>query len=97
MESIKNSLTTENLGKKFSSKFDLVNHAIVLAKNMVSLGRSCRVATTVQNPAYWVLLEISLGKDELEDILEEVKEEDDSKEAVLRKILERKRKLENKQ
>lgn len=79
-------LTIEKLGKKFDSHFELVNYAIDLAKNLVSTGRNCRVSTTVQNPAFWVLLEIAEGK----DIFDEIQEESSSDESVTRESISRK-------
>lgn len=91
MGMIKNSLTIELLGKKFDSHFELVNYAIELAKNMVVSGRECRVPTKVQNPAYWVLLEIASGKDQLDDIIVEDEQEEGSKDALVKRVLENKK------
>ena len=91
MGMIKNSLTIEPLGKKFDSHFELVNYAIELAKNMVMSGRECRVNTDVQNPAHWVLLEIDAGKDELDDIAGEGEQEEGSKDALVKRVMENKK------
>ncbi len=68
MASEKSSLTTQKLSEKFSSNFELVNYAIKLAKGVIDSGRECIVPTDVQNPAFWVLLEILNDKDKLNDI-----------------------------
>ncbi|MFT5319706.1 MAG: hypothetical protein ACI8RA_002988, partial [Chlamydiales bacterium] len=91
MGTIKNSLTIELLGKKFDSHFELVNYAIQLAKNIIVSGRECRVPTKVQNPAYWVLLEIASGKDKLEDIITETEEEEGSKDALVKRVMDNKK------
>jgi hypothetical protein len=90
MSLFKQSLTIEMLGNKFDSHFELVNYAIQLTKNLVESGRECRVPTRVQNPAYWVLLEISSGKDQLEDIIEEEREEG-PKDALVKRVMDGKK------
>lgn len=74
-QSLKNSLTTEPLSGKFNSSFKLVNYAIDLAKNMIQTGRDCRVGTSIKNPAFWVLLEISTGKDTFDEVAQGKQEE----------------------
>lgn len=91
MSSLKNALTIEKLTKKFQSPFDLVNYAISLAENIVKTGRNSQVSTTVQNPAYWVLLEIYEGRDYFSDIVEKEKVPEDSKEALAKRVLENKK------
>lgn len=56
-------LTIETFRKKFDSQFDLVNHAIGLAVNLITTGRAPRVKIKSQNPAAQVLAEIREGKD----------------------------------
>lgn len=64
-------LTNEKLKEKFSSQFDLVNYAIRIAEDMIITGREPRVNTEELNRAYQVLLEISQGKDQLPEEIEE--------------------------
>ena len=59
----KENLTIESFHQKFDSQFDLVNHAIGLAVNLITSGRSPRVKIKSQNPAAQVLAEIRAGKD----------------------------------
>lgn len=67
-------LTNETLGDKFKSQFDLVNYAIKLADNFIKSGRPPRVIKIEsQNPAALILEEIRQGKDQFENIFEEVK------------------------
>jgi DNA-directed RNA polymerase subunit omega len=61
-------LTNEELLKKFKSQFDMVNHAINLAENMVRSGRGPRVKVDNQNPAVIIVEEITVGKDHFEPI-----------------------------
>lgn len=68
-------LTNEKISKKFVSQFDLVNHAITLADNMIRSGRSPRVKVDVDNPVIQILAEIDQGKDYLEEIVEKQKPE----------------------
>ena len=60
--------TNELLSKKFVNNFDLVNHAILLAENMILSGRDSRVKLDVQNRAMHILAEIQEGKDHFEEI-----------------------------
>lgn len=60
--------TNEVLSKKFGNSFDLVNHAILLAENMILSGRDSRVKLDVQNRAMHILAEIQEGKDHFEEI-----------------------------
>lgn len=70
----KDHITNETLGDKFKSQFDLVNYAIRLADNFIKSGRPPRIIKLeVQNPAALILEEIRQGKDQFENILEEVK------------------------
>lgn len=64
----KDDLTIETFRKKFDSQFDLVNHAIGLAVNLITTGRAPRVKIKSQNPAAQVLAEIREGKDSYSDI-----------------------------
>jgi hypothetical protein len=66
MGAAKSFLTNEQLGKRFTNSFELVNHAIELGKIMIRSGRPCRVPTPVQNTAYQLLLEVVAGKDSLD-------------------------------
>lgn len=59
----KEPLTIESLRKKFDSQFDLVNHAIGLAENLITTGRAPRVKIKNNNPAVQVIAEIREGKD----------------------------------
>ncbi len=61
-------LTIESFHKKFKSQFDLVNHAIGLAVNLITTGRAPRVKIKSQNPAAQVLAEIREGKDSYTNI-----------------------------
>jgi DNA-directed RNA polymerase subunit K/omega len=61
-------LTKEKFRKKFVNQFELVNHAIKLAENMIRSGRPPRVIVDGDNPAVAVLAEIEEGKDQLVDI-----------------------------
>jgi hypothetical protein len=58
-----NALTNEKLTKKFSSLFDLVAHAIKIARYTVKTGREPKVRSGIKNPAYLTLKEIEEGKD----------------------------------
>lgn len=77
----KDSVTSEALAKKFQSHFDLVNHAIKMAENMILTGREPRVRHEVigLNSASIVLEEIMQGKDYLEEILDDEEEEEEEK------------------
>jgi hypothetical protein len=59
----KEHLTGESIRRRFPSQFDLVNHAIGLAVNLITTGRAPRVKIKSQNPAAQVLAEIREGKD----------------------------------
>lgn len=65
---IRESLTTEEIKKKFKSQFDLVTYAISLAENMIKTGREPRVKVDCQNRAMQILEEIVEGKDKLDDL-----------------------------
>lgn len=79
----KDRITSEFIKSKFVNQFDLVNHAIKLAENMIVSGRPARVRTEVigLNPTSIILAEISENKDYLEDLSDE--DEDDEDESVL--------------
>lgn len=68
-------ITNEIINKKFKNQFDLVNHAIRLAENMLKTGRDPRVKSLVQNRAMHVLDEIVTGKDYF-DVIPETEEID---------------------
>lgn len=63
-------MTNEDIRKKFSSTFELVNYAISLAENMIKSGREARVKSDCQNRAMLVIEEIYAGKDKLDPIRE---------------------------
>lgn len=75
----KESLTNEELSKRFKSQFDLVNYAIRLAENMIRTGRAARAEMESQNRTLQILGEIKLGKDHLDEIII-VEEREPSKE-----------------
>lgn len=64
-------LTNEEISKKFTNQFDLVNYAIGLATNMIQTGRDPRVKMNTENPALLILEEIAEGKDEFVEIPKE--------------------------
>lgn len=64
----RNSLTSEEISKKFKNQFDFVNYAIKLAENMIETGRQPRGTSKTENPALWVLEEIITGKDKIEEL-----------------------------
>lgn len=61
-------ITNEEIRKRFSSNFELVNYAISIAENMIKSGRESRVKSDTQNRAMQVLEEIYAGKDKLDPI-----------------------------
>lgn len=69
-------LTNQQISKKFTNQFDLVNYAILLCENMIKSGRAPRVKVDVDNPVVQILAEIEAGKDRLDDIVIEVKKEE---------------------
>lgn len=69
-------ITNEALRKKFKNQFELVSYAINLAENMIMTGRDPRVRIDTQNRAMQVLAEIFEGKDFLDPIVEQVKQEE---------------------
>lgn len=73
-------LTNQQISKRFSNQFDLVNYAIILAENLIKTGRPPRVKIEGDNPVVQVLAEIEAGKDKLEDIVIELKKEEPSRE-----------------
>ena len=62
-------LTNEEISKRFSNQFDLVNYAIGLASSMIQTGRSPRVKMSTENPALLILEEIAEGKDTFEETI----------------------------
>ncbi|MBJ7448961.1 MAG: hypothetical protein JHC93_01220 [Parachlamydiales bacterium] len=95
MPNSKEFLTSEQISRRFNSSFDLVKHAVRLAKNMIRSGRGTRVQTTIQNRAYQILLEIADNKDVFDDIPEPEERTADmhhhQSDDALRKAQERKR------
>ena len=73
---LKDYLTTEALVHGFKSQFDLVTQSIKIAENMVHTGRSVRVKTDVQNPAYNVLQEVLNDYTDIPGIDDEEEEEE---------------------
>jgi len=62
--SFEEKLTNEGLGKeRFESQFDLVNHAIQIAEDMIATGRDPYVKTESRSRATQILAEISADKD----------------------------------
>lgn len=61
-------LTTENIRKKFTNQFELVNYAIKLAENMILTGRESRVKMETQNRSLHILEEIATGKDQFDEV-----------------------------
>ncbi len=57
-------LTNEKLANKYSSMFDLVAHAIKIARYTVKSGRDPVVRSAIRNPAFITLKEIEEGKDQ---------------------------------
>ncbi|MCC5832323.1 MAG: hypothetical protein JJU12_04695 [Chlamydiales bacterium] len=74
--SLKNTLTNEQLNKRFTNPFSLVNYAISLAKVRVDRGEGID-----SNPANDVLELIATSGDKLPN-LEEVENIEEEKEAV---------------
>lgn len=72
----KGRITNEDLGKKFTNLFDLVNYAILLSENIILTGRAPRVRMDVQNPALLALEEINKGVDRFEEVIIKPKEVD---------------------
>jgi DNA-directed RNA polymerase subunit omega len=72
MESFKEELTNEKLKRRFASQFDLVNYAIKLAAEMIQSGRAPRVSTDMQNVALLIMQELMAGKDQFDDMNEEI-------------------------
>jgi hypothetical protein len=62
------SLTNEELLKKFNSLFELVNHAIKLAELKILKGQEAHMKEETENLAFEVLEEIEEGRDHLEEI-----------------------------
>jgi hypothetical protein len=60
---LKDRLTNEAISKCFNNQFDLVNHAIGIAVDMIHAGRGPRVRTETENTALQVLEEILAEKD----------------------------------
>lgn len=73
--SLKNTLTNEQLNKRFTNPFSLVNYAISLAKVRLERGDGLE-----SNPANDVLEMIASNRDQLPDLEEE--EEVEEKEVI---------------
>lgn len=56
----KQTLTNEELSKKFKSNFDLVNYTISLAEDIIKSGKETRVKSDLQNRAMLILEEAML-------------------------------------
>ncbi len=74
---LKDYLTTEALVHSFKSQFDLVAQSIKIATNLVKTGRSVRVRTDVQNPAYNTLQEVLNDYTDVPGFDEEEEEEEE--------------------
>jgi hypothetical protein len=61
-------LTSEEISKRFKNQFDFVNYAIKLAENMIQTGRQPYGTSKTENPALWVLEEIVMGNDKIEEL-----------------------------
>jgi len=59
----KETLTNEQLLKRFKNQFELVRYAIQLAENTVRSGREPDVYTDSQNVAFQILAEIAANKE----------------------------------
>lgn len=59
----KDTLTNEQLLKRFKNQFDLVRYAIQLAENRILSGRDTEVGTDTQNVAFQTLAEIAGNKE----------------------------------
>lgn len=68
---LRRQLTTEVLGKKFNNSFELVSHAIDLAKRMLAAGYSIEGTEDVRNQAYQILTKILHGDEEIRPIARE--------------------------
>jgi hypothetical protein len=75
MEYLKDYLTNDLISKRFENRFDSVNYAISVAKEMIHAGRGPRVKTDTENPALQVLEEIVAGKEKYEVSDLSIKEE----------------------
>lgn len=64
----KDTLTSEQLLKRFKNQFELVRYAIQLAENTVRSGRETEVYTDSQNVAYQILAEIATNREQFAEI-----------------------------
>lgn len=64
----KETLTNEQLLKRFKNQFELVRYAISLAENTVQSGREPDVYTDSQNVAFMILAEIAANKEQFAEI-----------------------------
>lgn len=80
----KDHFTSEYLAKRFINPFDLVNHAIKLAENMMLSGRPprIRVETVGLNPTSIILEEIYQEKDYLDDVNFDEEDENEPSQAA---------------
>jgi hypothetical protein len=63
-------LTNEDLLKRFTNQFDLVRYAIRLAENAIHSGREIDVDTDSQNLAFQILTEIAERKEKFQELLQ---------------------------
>lgn len=61
-------LTNEELLKRFTNQFDLVRYAIRLAENAIRSGREISVETESQNLAFQILSEIAAKKERFQEL-----------------------------
>lgn len=69
MEKYVSSLTNEKLTRRFKNQFDLVNHTIKVAGNLISTGRAPQVEVDIKNPAVQALAEVECGRELLESVI----------------------------
>ncbi|MGA8164213.1 MAG: hypothetical protein WB791_04210 [Waddliaceae bacterium] len=56
-------LTNEKVRTRFTNQFDLINHAIKLAEDLIKSGRHLREHTTTDNPALQAIEELLSHED----------------------------------
>jgi hypothetical protein len=62
-----NYITNEKIKKNYESQFDLVNHLIEEARNMIKSGRGSRVRTDSDNVAVNIVAEIMAEENKSEE------------------------------
>jgi hypothetical protein len=68
MKPSRDMLTNEKIKRRYASQFDLVNHAIQLAEEIIATGRAPRCKSDAQNNlALLILEEIASGPGPFED------------------------------